>query len=103
MAEGYDHRQKTARVSIIRQSSCRIEERGMTIAPASPAVPGITHHRAHVNGTTLHYAAPGTTGTPVLLVHGFPATWRAFRNLLPLLPPTPPVSPAHLPGLSAPT
>jgi len=57
----------------------------MTIAPASPAVPGITHHRAHVNGTTLHYAAAGTTGSPVLLVHGFPETWRAFRKLIPLL------------------
>src|SRR5258708_29919053 len=85
MAEGYDHRQKTARVLIIRQSSCRIEERGMTTAPASPAVPGITHHRAHVNGTTLHYAAAGTTGSPVMLVHGFPETWRAFRKLIPLL------------------
>src|SRR6202158_3535744 len=57
----------------------------MTTAPASPAVPGITHHRAHVNGTTLHYAAAGTTGSPVLLVHGFPETWRAFRKLIPLL------------------
>src|ERR1700677_3593300 len=59
--------------------------RGMTTAPASPAVPEITHHRAHVNGTTLHYAAAGTTGSPVLLVHGFPETWRAFRKLIPLL------------------
>jgi pimeloyl-ACP methyl ester carboxylesterase len=41
--------------------------------------------RAHVNGTTLHYAAAGTTGSPVLLVHGFPETWRAFRKLIPLL------------------
>src|ERR1700681_402448 len=57
----------------------------MTTAPASPAVPGITHHRAHVNGTTLHYAAAGTAGSPVLLVHGFPETWRAFRKLIPLL------------------
>src|ERR1700689_2222749 len=57
----------------------------MTTAPASPTVPEITHHRAHVNGTTLHYAAAGTTGPPVLLVHGFPETWRAFRKLIPLL------------------
>jgi pimeloyl-ACP methyl ester carboxylesterase len=57
----------------------------MTTAPASPAVPEITHHRAHVNGTTLHYAAAGITGSPVLLVHGFPETWRAFRKLIPLL------------------
>ena len=57
----------------------------MATAPAIPAVPGITHHRAHVNGATLHYAAAGTTGSPVLLVHGFPETWRAFRKLIPLL------------------
>ena len=57
----------------------------MTAAPASHAVPEITHHRAHVNGTTLHYAAAGTTGPPVLLVHGFPETWRTFRKLIPLL------------------
>jgi pimeloyl-ACP methyl ester carboxylesterase len=57
----------------------------MTTAPASPAVPEITRHRARVNGTVLHYAAAGTTGSPVLLVHGFPETWRAFRKLIPLL------------------
>src|SRR3984885_5869484 len=85
MREGYGPRQKTARLSIIRQSSCRNKERGMAIAPAIPTVPGITHHCAHVNGATLHYAAAGTTGSPVLLVHGFPETWRAFRKLIPLL------------------
>lgn len=57
----------------------------MATAPASLTVPEFTHHRAHVNGTTLHYAAAGTTGSPVLLVHGFPETWRAFRKLIPLL------------------
>ena len=57
----------------------------MTTSPAIPAVQGITHHSAHVNGTTLHYAAAGTAGSPVLLVHGFPETWRAFRKLIPQL------------------
>ena len=56
----------------------------MTATPAS-TVPGVTHHRADVNGTTLHYVAAGTTGSPILLVHGFPETWRAFRKLIPLL------------------
>src|SRR6516225_12160775 len=41
---------------------------------------------AHVNEATLRYAA-GTTGSPVLLVHGFPETWRAFRRLIPCSPP----------------
>jgi pimeloyl-ACP methyl ester carboxylesterase len=57
----------------------------MTATPTSPAVPEVTHHRARVNGTALHYAAAGTTGSPILLVHGFPETWRAFRKLIPLL------------------
>jgi len=57
----------------------------MTAAPVTLSVPEITHHRARVNGATLHYAAAGTTGSPVLLVHGFPETWRAFRKLIPLL------------------
>ena len=57
----------------------------MDITPAGPTLPGITHHRAEVSGTTLHYVAAGTSGSPVLLVHGFPETWWAFRKLIPLL------------------
>jgi pimeloyl-ACP methyl ester carboxylesterase len=57
----------------------------MNNTPAGATVPGITHHRAEVNGTTLHYVAAGTGGTPILLVHGFPETWWAFHRLIPLL------------------
>ena len=57
----------------------------MTITPAGLTVPEITHHRAEVNGTTLHYVAAGTSGSPILLVHGFPETWWAFHKLIPLL------------------
>jgi pimeloyl-ACP methyl ester carboxylesterase len=57
----------------------------MNDAPAGATLPGITHHRAEVNGTALHYVAAGTGGTPILLVHGFPETWWAFRSLIPLL------------------
>jgi pimeloyl-ACP methyl ester carboxylesterase len=45
----------------------------------------ITHHRAEVNGTTLHYVSAGATGSPILLVHGFPESWWAFHKLIPLL------------------
>jgi pimeloyl-ACP methyl ester carboxylesterase len=48
-------------------------------------VPGVEHHRAAVNGTELHYVTAGTTGSPVLLVHGFPESWWVFRTLIPLL------------------
>jgi pimeloyl-ACP methyl ester carboxylesterase len=57
----------------------------MNVAPAGATLPGITHHRAEVNGTALHYVAAGTDGTPILLVHGFPETWWAFHRLIPLL------------------
>ncbi|WP_229070559.1 alpha/beta fold hydrolase [Actinoplanes sp. DH11] len=45
----------------------------------------VTHHHAEVNGTRLHYVAAGDSGSPILLVHGFPETWWAFHKLIPLL------------------
>lgn len=57
----------------------------MNIAPIGRTVRGVTHHRVAVNGTTLHYVSAGTTGSPVLLVHGFPETWWTFHKLIPLL------------------
>lgn len=57
----------------------------MDVVTAGPLLPGITHHYADVNGARLHYVAAGTNGSPVLLVHGFPETWWAFRKLIPLL------------------
>jgi pimeloyl-ACP methyl ester carboxylesterase len=55
------------------------------ITPAGATIPGVTHHLADVNGTRLHYVTAGTTGSPILLVHGWPETWWAFRKLIPLL------------------
>src|ERR1700730_357418 len=65
----------------------RLSKQGedMDVTPASPALAGITHHYAEVNGTRLHYVAAGASGSAVLLVHGFPETWWAFRTLIPLL------------------
>lgn len=48
-------------------------------------ITGITHHRAAVNGTDLHYVSAGAAGSPILLVHGFPETWWAFHKVIPLL------------------
>ena len=48
-------------------------------------IPGVAHHQAAVNGTRLHYVSAGTGGSPVLLVHGWPETWWAFRKVIPLL------------------
>jgi len=48
-------------------------------------IPDVTHHQVAVNGTTLHYVSAGSTGSPILLVHGFPESWWAFHRLIPLL------------------
>jgi len=48
-------------------------------------IPDVTHHQVDVNGTTLHYVSAGSTGSPILLVHGFPESWWAFHRLIPLL------------------
>lgn len=48
-------------------------------------IPEVTHHEVDVNGTTLHYVSAGTSGSPILLVHGFPESWWAFHKLIPLL------------------
>ena len=57
----------------------------MTTPPHGATIPEVTHHRVELNGTTLHYVAAGSNGTPILLVHGFPETWWAFHKLIPLL------------------
>jgi pimeloyl-ACP methyl ester carboxylesterase len=56
-----------------------------TITPAGATIPGATHHLADVNGARLHYVSAGTTGSPIVLVHGWPETWWAFHELIPLL------------------
>ncbi|MCP3065425.1 alpha/beta hydrolase [Myxococcus sp. K38C18041901] len=56
-----------------------------TTKPAGATLPGITHHQVDVNGTQLHYVSAGATGSPILLVHGFPESWWAFHKLIPLL------------------
>jgi pimeloyl-ACP methyl ester carboxylesterase len=60
-------------------------ELAMTTTPIGATIPGVTHHLAQVNGTELHYVTAGDRGTPVLLVHGFPETWWAFRKAIPLV------------------
>lgn len=57
----------------------------MSSETSSASIPGIMHHSAHVNGTTIHYVSAGAAGSPLLLVHGFPETWWAFHKLIPLL------------------
>jgi pimeloyl-ACP methyl ester carboxylesterase len=57
----------------------------MKLIQGDDTIAGVSHHRASLNGAELHYVRAGTAGSPVLLVHGFPETWRVFRKLIPLL------------------
>ena len=44
----------------------------------------ITHHTVGINGIRMHYVTAGS-GEPVVLVHGFPETWYAWRKVIPAL------------------
>jgi pimeloyl-ACP methyl ester carboxylesterase len=44
----------------------------------------IGHHRRMANGIKLHYVDAGS-GPPVVLLHGFPETWHAWRRQIPVL------------------
>ena len=57
----------------------------MSSVTSGPAVEGIAHHTAEVNGTKLHYVSAGVSGSPILLVHGFPETWWTFHKVIPRL------------------
>jgi pimeloyl-ACP methyl ester carboxylesterase len=52
-------------------------------APAAPP-PGFTSERRLVNDVRMHYVIGGS-GTPIVLLHGFPNTWYAWRDVLPRL------------------
>ncbi len=69
-----------------------------TATPTAATIPEVTHHRAAVAGTELHYVTAGERGTPVLLVHGFPESWWAFHRLIPLLAAEHRVVAVDLPG-----
>ncbi len=69
-----------------------------TITPPGATIPGVTHHLAQINGTRLHYVTAGSTGSPIVLVHGFPETWWTFHKLIPLLATTHRVYALDLPG-----
>ncbi|ADB29352.1 alpha/beta hydrolase fold protein [Kribbella flavida DSM 17836] len=57
----------------------------MPVVPSGATLPGVTHHLVALNGAELHYVSAGTSGSPIVLVHGWPETWWAFRKLIPLL------------------
>lgn len=57
-----------------------------TLSPASAAAlgAGFHDHYVQVDDVRLHYVTGGS-GPPVLLIPGWPETWRAWRNIMPML------------------
>jgi pimeloyl-ACP methyl ester carboxylesterase/quinol monooxygenase YgiN len=53
-------------------------------APPAAPPPGFTSERRLVNDVRMHYVIGGS-GTPVVLLHGFPNTWYAWRDVMPRL------------------
>lgn len=51
------------------------------MAPAMPHVDGVEHRYAQVNGFRMHYAEAGS-GEPVILQHGWPQNWWAWRGVI---------------------
>jgi pimeloyl-ACP methyl ester carboxylesterase len=53
------------------------------MAPPMPHVEGVEHRYADVDGLRMHYAEAGDPATPaLLLVHGWPQNWWAWRHLI---------------------
>jgi pimeloyl-ACP methyl ester carboxylesterase len=55
------------------------------VPAAGATIDGVSHHRLDAGGVSLHYVSAGSSGSPVVLVHGWPETWWAFRGLIPRL------------------
>jgi pimeloyl-ACP methyl ester carboxylesterase len=51
---------------------------------AMPHVEGLTHRKVDVGGLALHVAEAGA-GSPVVLLHGWPQHWYAWRGVAPQL------------------
>lgn len=69
-----------------------------TTTTTGATIPEVTHHHAQVAGADLHYVTAGTSGSPVLLVHGFPESWWTFHKVIPLLAAQHRVIAVDLPG-----
>ena len=63
-----------------------VEEQRQTLEGISFQIDDVTfsHHMATVNGIQMHYVMGGQ-GDPVVLLHGWPETWYAWRHIMPEL------------------
>ena len=57
---------------------------GVPADGAAADVEGFTHHFAAVNNTRIHFVIGGS-GPALVLLHGWPTSWREWRKVMPLL------------------
>jgi pimeloyl-ACP methyl ester carboxylesterase len=56
------------------------------MSAAPPELPGVEHRRVRAGSVELHVAHAGAgAGEPVVLVHGWPQHWWAWRKVIPVL------------------
>jgi pimeloyl-ACP methyl ester carboxylesterase len=62
-----------------------VEHTTSTPVDGAPAdLEGFNHRYADVNGTRIHYVSGGA-GPAIVLLHGWPLTWREWRGVMPAL------------------
>ncbi len=61
-----------------------VSRSGYEVTRPAPPPPGFRHERRRVGDVRLHYVIGGS-GPPVVLLHGFPNTWYAWREVMPRL------------------
>ncbi len=49
---------------------------------SATTLPAVKHRSVSVNGLRLHVAEVGSDGPPVLMLHGFPQHWYAWRHVM---------------------
>ena len=67
--------------------------------PPAPPPAGFTHRTADVNGVNMHYVVGGDGPEVIILLHGWPENWYAWRLVMPSLARQFTVLAIDLPGL----
>ncbi|WP_245473396.1 alpha/beta fold hydrolase [Bradyrhizobium zhanjiangense] len=63
-----------------------MEQRVASSSIGKPDSPSLQHATADIEpGVSIHYVVAGSGPRTVVLLHGFPQTWRAWRHIIPRL------------------
>src|ERR671918_1433010 len=71
---------------VLNQNHTAMAQQQPTLEGISFQIDNMTfsHHTASVNGIQMHYVIGGQ-GDPIVLLHGWPETWYAWRHVMPAL------------------